>query len=273
MKEKFQELLQILKSKFVNRRKYKVSNEDCLVMILNVLTTGRPWYSLGTTHCHFSTVYKRFRNWSENDKFLEIWQDLIKEYQNDKLGLDSKWFQNLLIDSTMIKNYSGVDCLGRNHYAARKRASRRADRYRLATKVSIICDHHNVPISCSFYPANQNDTTTINKSVEQIVGVIKRPKSKLIHQIIGDKGYVVNPSIRKRRMNNIDFNIVTPYKKNQKKENTKHEKKLLEQRYKIENLFCRLKKLQRLYLRKDRCVSCYKSFFYIGMILVTLENW
>ena len=99
------------------------------------------------------------------------------------------------------------------------------------------------------------------------------PKSKLIHKLIGDKGYIVNILKRKRKIKNVKFDIITPFRKNQTTKNNERDKKLLQGRYKIEHLFCRLKKLVRLYLRKDRSLKCYKSFFYLGMILTTLENW
>ena len=70
----------------------------------------------------------------------------------------------------MIKNINGTDIIGWNHY----------DRYRKATKLSIICqprglktlsescDNNNILISSTFYPANIHDTKTIESSIDNI---------------------------------------------------------------------------------------------------------
>ena len=117
------------------------------------------------------------------------------------------------------------------------------DMNRLATKVSLIVDLHNVPISCDFYPANKYDVTTIDSSFNNIPGRIKRCKSKLIHNLIGDKCYIVNTKNKVRKVKQHVFNIVTPYRSNQKQKTTSKEKILLQSRYKIENAFCRFKKV------------------------------
>ena len=62
------------------------------------------------------SFYKRFNKWCDYDYFFELWKDIVKTYQNEKLQADSRWFENLLIDSTMIKNFSGVESLGSIYY-------------------------------------------------------------------------------------------------------------------------------------------------------------
>ena len=79
-----------------------------------------------------------------------------------------------------------------------------------------------VPLSCSFYPANKSDVST------NIVGNLKVPKSKLIHKLIGDKGYIVNILKRKRKIKNVKFDIITPFRKNQTTKNNERDKKLLQ---------------------------------------------
>ena len=121
-------------------RQREYSTKYCLKQICRVLKTGVPWSSLKTI-CHFTTVYKRFIEWNNDHVFETIWKDILEEYSDKQLSKDSKWANILLIDSTMIKNISGCDSLGKNHY----------DRYRLATKQSIICDLNKIPLSKSHY--------------------------------------------------------------------------------------------------------------------------
>ena len=58
----------------------------------------------------------------------------------------------------MIKNMNGTECLGSNHY----------DKGRKAVKLSIICDNNKVPLSVSFYKANEYDVNTIDNSIKDI---------------------------------------------------------------------------------------------------------
>jgi hypothetical protein len=255
-------MLNFIDSKFNKKRKVKIVNEECLYWVIKVLVTGLPWNHITSSNCHFSTIYKRFRLWTTEDIFLNLWKELIINYQNNILKTDSKWFKTMFIDSTMIKNVQGYDCLGKNHF----------DRNRLATKVSLIVDKESVPLSCSFYPANEHDVTTIDNSINNIIGQIKRRKSKLIHNLVGDKGYITNKQNKVKKHKHHTINIVTPYRKNQKQQTTVEENTLLQSRYIIENVFCRLKKFDRIAFRRDRSINSFKSFFYLGLVILTLEN-
>ena len=61
--------------------------------------------------------------------------------------------------------------------------------------------------------------------------------------------------------------MVAPNRKNQKKKTNKKDKKLLKNRYKIENVFQALKKYNRIDIRRDRLIETYESFVFLGLIL------
>jgi transposase len=156
-------------------RKRKLDNITCVQEIMYVLRTGVQWSKLRSlSNTHWTTVYKRFRKWCQKDVFGKLWDDCVAEYVTKK-GVDViEPFRTLFIDSTMIKNVSGEDGTGRNP----------SDRGRQATKMSIICDENQVPLSCTFYPANQSDCTTIEQSVDALK---VRPVATTL---VGDKGYI-----------------------------------------------------------------------------------
>lgn len=76
--------------------------------------------------------------------------------------------------------------------------------------------------------------------------------------LIADTGYVMNEKneIRKQ-LENKQITLVTSYRKNQKKQNTDDEKKKLKKRCRIEHLFARIKKFNRVHVRKDRYMINY----------------
>jgi hypothetical protein len=83
------------------------------------------------------------------------------------------------LDSSMIKNIHGQDCVGPNP----------TDRGRLGTKISTICDPNQVPLSCIFYPANVSDSNTTIKTVKSVACSLRLDRRSTI-DLIGDKGYI-----------------------------------------------------------------------------------
>ena len=61
--------------------------------------------------------------------------------------------------------------------------------------------------------------------------------------------------------------MVTSYRKNQKKINTKNEKKLLTHRYKVEHIFAYIKEYGRLIIRQDKLIKTFMGFIFIGLSL------
>ena len=115
------------------------------------------------------------------------------------------------------------------------------DRFRKGTKVSIICDINKVPLACKLYKGSYIATFNVFKSCD--VGVLEDnlpvgilPDRRNCHILLGDKGYISEP-IKIAMWNTMRTNIITPYKKNQKKKNTKKAIKHLKQRYIVEHVF------------------------------------
>ena len=127
---------------------------------------GSTWRSLidvKDVDVHYQTIYKRFKKLGRQGIMKIIWDKLLATYSELMLSIDRKHFGAVFLDSSMIYNSMGIETTGKNHY----------DRNRLGTKVSAIVDVNKVPISLSFYPANQHDSTTTLQSVEEIGCKIK----------------------------------------------------------------------------------------------------
>ena len=163
-------------------RKRKVSNEQALKDIEKVLRSGTSWRHLTPKVGTFSCIHKRFTKWTNKGIFDKAWTELLKLYSVERLSENSKWFKDLYIDSTMVKNIGGTDCVGKNP----------TDRGRLGTKTSIICDDNLVPLSCTHYGANVADINTLLGSFDEIKCQIKIDHRCTVN-LIGDKGYVSEP--------------------------------------------------------------------------------
>jgi len=139
------------------KRYRKVKTSVVLNCVLNVLN-GWTWRDIRKMNICPSTIYRRFKLWTKNNILKNVWIHLLKEYSEKKLRGNPLHFKELFIDSSMIKNISGHECLGKNP----------TDRGRQATKLSVICDTNQVPISACFYPANKSDISTAMETVESI---------------------------------------------------------------------------------------------------------
>ncbi|NDA64972.1 MAG: IS4/IS5 family transposase [Chitinophagia bacterium] len=247
-------LLANIKKYASNKRRPKYTDAYYLRYVMQILKTGMAWYNL-EVDCHYTSIFKKFCLWSNLGIFRMTWKELSDNYIYQQIAQNNDWFKNMIIDSSMIKNYKGIDCIGRNHY----------DRNRRATKISIICDQNKVPVSVSLYEANIHDVHTIEKSCENINKNIFIDKRRTLN-IIGDKGYIINDVHKKIIQKKFRINIITPYRKNQKKKNTKHEKTLLDTRYKVEHIFNDLDKFKYIKDRYNKFIRYYESFIYISLI-------
>ena len=235
-------------------RKRKLANEEALAAISFMLRSGVSWRDLRSVirGCSASAVYKRFCSWVASGIFERVWQVLLTRYSDRRLATDARWFHDLFIDTTMIKNVGGVDGLGRNP----------TDRGRLATKMGAIVDAAGIPVAVQFFTANRNDVTTAMDTVAAIQCPIQPtgllgPDRRYKHTIVGDKGYVSKHL--QWALSQSGTRMLTPRKKNNRSKRTMHydDRQRLRKRHKVENFFCRLDKFKRLHCRHDKTLASF----------------
>jgi hypothetical protein len=100
-------------------------NEHVLYNILRVLKHGIPWRATRSSNGEYAwqTIHRRFTHLVNNEHFCKVWKTVIKRYATRSNDLDKRYFQNIYIDTTFIKN---VNIL--------------LTKVRKATKTSIVCE-------------------------------------------------------------------------------------------------------------------------------------
>jgi len=88
--------------------------------------------------------------------------------------------------------------------------------------------------------------------------------------ITGDKGYILNQNDKNEILEKYKIDLIHPYKSNQKKQNTSYEKDKLKKRYKVENLFSRIKCFNRVHVRRDKTINAFMGFVFLACIIKTL---
>jgi transposase len=234
--------------KKTKRRPNLYKLEHYVDVIYKQLRTGSQWSEI-ESKCHSTTYHKKFMEWSKEGLFRmahEILVNIIYELKR----ISKKDLSHLSIDSSMIKNNRGCDGIGSNHY----------DRYRNATKVSVVVTDNGLPLGFSFAGANVHDTKMVSENLDNI-------KIKIVgSRLLADKGYN-SLKLKKALKEDRKINLIYPLKKNQKnKYFSNNELKKLKGRTIVENYFAWMKSFHRLLMRFDTYLINYASFCYLGAI-------
>ena len=224
-------------------RRPAATTKHYLKQIMSVLRSGMQWHHL-KSDLHYTTYHKTHMKWCK----LGIYELAFK--LSLKLAKFSRGeLKNLFIDSSMIKNKQGKDCIGANHY----------DRYRSATKVNVIVTSTGIPLSINVVKANTHDSTLTAEAVNCLnVKVIGS-------RLIADKGYI-NNKYKKTILKSHRIKLIYPVRKNQHVKNTVLEINLLKRRSIVEHFFSWLKNYRKIQVRHDKTIMSFEGFIYLASL-------
>ena len=138
-----------------------------------------------------------------------------------------------------------------------------------------LAKYYQIPLDIPVIAQDVSEPKIIHTLQHDVKGVLPSinmigEKDKPIN-LIGDKGYLLNKNM-KDQLNRLNVKMIAPTRKNQKKKNTKKEKRKLKKRYKVENMIAKIKKFSRIHVRKDKKLSTFMGFIYIGFIVIHNER-
>jgi len=136
----------LIDKEFKSSRKNKFQTCYILSKIIYVIETKISWRKL-VCECSYSTVYKKFKLWTEKNIFNNIYNKLHNEY------LDKNKPKQLFIDSTSIRNIPGREEIGYNY----------VDKHRKSTKIYVVCDKNQIPINYEISKDNIHDSQFTEK--------------------------------------------------------------------------------------------------------------
>ena len=237
-------------------RKNKFDNVFYLKRIMNVLLYNVTWKSLNFEDTyHISTIRKKFYKWVELGFFNYAHTIMFDEYKKNRT------FKNMFVDSTIIQNYNGNDKEYIDYY------------YKIVSKkqmkISVICDNNKIPLIWELSKPQKADIKGCISLIPKLNVNLKKKS-----YVIGDKGYVVNKKHYRNKKNNIK--IVSNTKKNQLKQNTEKEKKLLKNRYLVEHCFGSIKnsykRIRHIYDRKMKIYDTFMTMAITCQIIGVFEK-
>ena len=251
------------------KRARQLSTLEAITAIMFMNQTGLSYRQMN--NCTFlknvgpDTLRKRFKVWVKLDIPRKVWHDITTFYMSEKLKIDETAFKNLFIDSTMIKNDCGEDCVGRNP----------TDRGRKGSKISLCCSSDMVALGFSFTGANRHDITEVENVMNCIPAPLKNVNRRS-NNLIADKAYA-SETVKKNLWNNMKLRLVRENKKTKKNTNpeplSRQDQALIRKRFIIENFFGALKKsYNRFRLRKERHLRNFKGMFYFAISMMSLSQ-
>jgi len=238
-------------------RKPKLYDINNIQLYILVLTDLQKWESLklilkDKPKNHYKTIQDIHLKWSIENAYEEAYMILLKKYK--LTNLKNSQNINLFIDTSLIYNKNGCENVSYGMNPKKKES-----------KISVICDKNKTIYSITTQKTSMYDGHTINKSIESITKN-KEIKYRTLN-LIGDKGYALKKDDKEKLMIQHKINLVYPNRKNQKQKTSNKNKKLLKNRYVIENVFAKIKTFYRLVVRLDKLECTFRGFLFLASIL------
>ncbi len=232
----------------------KYSLNTILQKIIFVLYKAHSWSSLGSGYSNVFNHFKRLKY-----IFTDTYQELLAKY----LKLNKRSLKIVSVDTTIILNKNGKDCIARNKYAKNKNCN----------KLFLIIDQKRKPIYYSLHSGNQNDSKIFTNNIQKFLNTTNN-KTKILLADAGFDSKINRALIKNKNVYPlIPKNIRNNKKKTKMKELTynkrigimfkdfkKNERKLYKKRIKIEHFFANLKQIFRFDRRLDTKLSSFDAF-------------
>lgn len=239
----------------------KYYNRYYLTHILDGLGDVVSWKSLmkvrtvcNDSKYHYKTINKIHLEWSRNKVYEKAYKKILKI--TDRCELSPSNF----IDGTLIINKYGIENVGYGCGESRKK------KY---TSLTCICNENTKPLAIVNNKAYTKKLTevktikTLSHDSQTILPAIKSLKTNKSYNLVGDGGFIFDTS---KIPSNV--NLIAVKRKNQHVQNTVVEKQILKRRYKIENLFAKIKRFNRVHVRRDKLIVSYLGFVYLAFMKI-----
>ena len=240
-------------------RKYTI--DELLPYIIEILEDGISFRKIKSSIC-WSTIYK-FHQKLVQFKIIENSYELnVNKYLTNLETLP----QNYYTDTTFVCNKLGEESVGFNQQIKKHKT----------TKISIITDDFNIPISVNLTSGSPHDSTILYKQLDELH--TKHPllfnKNKTL---IADAAYdskKLRDKVDELQLGKLltHKNIRNGKHKEIKDIYTMGEYLLLKQRINVEHSICEYKKYKRCQLRYDRQLNTFSSFVYLASLKILIKK-
>ena len=249
-----------LRSKFNHyNNKYKL--EDLLKCILFILKTGISFRNISNfTNINWNTVYKFNCKLKKYNVVYDTYSKCLNKYLNEL----NKYTSFFYTDTTFVCNKLGIDHVSFNQQIKKHKT----------TKISIISDEFNIPISVVTTTGSIHDSIILNNQLD----ILNKEHPILFNEkkiILADAAY--DSLALKDKVNNLKLGkLITPINprnsKNKIEDINLYNKLVLKKRINIEHTINNFKQFRRCQLRYDKYIKTFNLFVYLASLRILIKN-
>lgn len=228
--------------------KNKIAYKLFIRIFIRKLETNLTWELLGSIYkVSKSHIHNTYCAWSDYGVFKNAFNMFLKHYH---LYIDNN---EAYIDSTTIFNkYGYINTVGLNTYESKKHKS---------NKLSIVASKNGIPLGISINNGNVHNLKLLLNTL---------PKRNIFSLLYADKSYI-SKELKNKLLKTRRIRLITPFKKNQKQNNSEEEINGLKRRMRIEHINNKLKQNKRLNNRYIKDLLHFESLIYIGCLKIGLS--
>lgn len=211
--------------------------------IIHVLRTGCPWRDLPPQFGPWSSVYTRFRRWSQAGLWAQI-IDLIATRARGKLRF---------LDATHIKVHQDAA----NPAGGQQQQAFGRTKGGLNTKLTVVVDAQGKVLQAALAPGQRADTV----AAEEIVFASGE-------NVVADKGY--DSDDLRRRIDGVGSTPCIPSRSNRLNPRT-YRRSHYRKRHRVENFFQRIKRFRRIGTRYEKLDLHFLAFLHLAAVIDWLK--
>jgi transposase len=236
----------------------RADDRSCLNGIVWVLRTGAQWSQMPRKYPHYSTCWRRLREWQGVGFFDSIWKDVLVNLNGHNM-ID--WGE-AFADGSFASAKKGGEKVGKT-----KRGK--------GTKLMMITDGTGIPLSLTLESASPAEVTLIESTLSKIsIGAKNRrgrPR-KRPQRLIADKAYDSN-RLRKN-LKSKGIVPIFPARSNNSIATDQDGRPMrrYKKRWKVERTFAWILAFRRLTVRWDRLASSYEAFIKLACAIISMRK-
>ncbi len=239
--------------------------------ILWRLDNGAKWRAIPAEYGPWSTVYARWRTWTDTG----VWEKIIEALQADLNEEDRIDLDFAAMDGTIVRAHKCAAGAPKEDEEDTEQSQQRQglgySRGGLSTKIHVVCDGRGVPMGSVLTGGQRHETTRAKSLLETIrLEGAAGEDSPRFAAISGDKGY--DAGHVRQSIEEYGAKSVIPRRGAKVSEQKgDFDRAAYKKRNVVERLIGRIKEHRAVATRYEKLVRCYHAFVRLAFILILLK--
>lgn len=266
-----QPILDNYNKQFSGKGRPRCDDRPLLNAMLWRLDNGAKWRAVPPEYGGWSTVYHRFKEWTDAGVFAQI----VEALQATARSKDRISFDLVAIDGTVVHAHKCAAGAAKKKLSAEKSREKQGlgkSRGGLTTKIVAASDSQCRPLAFVVVPGQRHDSTQVGPVLDEIsiAGKPGAPKRRF-EKVAADKGFDGAPQ-RDAIVQRGGVPVIPRRGKTVAEQGPEFDKEAYRMRNVVERLFARLKEFRAIATRYEKLAESYHSFIQMGFMILWLRD-